>query len=114
MRTTRWQGIATASGLAAQACATARTALRPADGLRDLRVARRLTRRDGAQRLPDLLLEGGAADVERKVEVLAGRLDEADDCRDGALEIGVAADEFRARKPILQVALRAHPDRRRS
>src|SRR5260221_14575094 len=41
---------------------------RRADALRDLRVARRRAGRDLAQRLPDALLKGGAAHVERQVE----------------------------------------------
>ncbi len=53
--------------------------LGPADRLGDLGVGRRCSRRDGAERLPDLLLEGGAANVERQVEALAWSLDEADD-----------------------------------
>ena len=52
----------------------------------------------------NLLLEGGAADVERQIEILSGRLDETDDPSDGAFEIGVASDQFGARKTILQLA----------
>ena len=40
-----------------------------------------------AQRLPDALLEGGAAHVERQVETLRRRLDEADHPGDELLEV---------------------------
>ena len=52
----------------AQACATARTAFGAPMRCGDLGVARGLAGRDLAQRLPDALLEGGAAHVERQVE----------------------------------------------
>ena len=69
--------------------------LRRADRAGDFGVGRGRARRDGAQRLPDPLLERGAADVERQVEALARRLDQADDSRHHALERGVAADRAR-------------------
>ena len=60
--------------------------------------------RDLAQRLPDALLEGGAAHVERQVEAERRRLDEAHDLGDQLLEIGIAADQLRAREAVLEIA----------
>ena len=54
---------------------------RLADGAGDLRVGRRLARRDGTQRRPHSLLERGAADVERKIKPLTGRLDKANNLK---------------------------------
>ncbi len=104
MRTTRWQGIATASGFGAAGAADRAHRAWLADRPRDLRVGRRLAGRDGAERSPHPLLECGAADVERKIEPLTRRLDETDDLGDHALEFGVAAFELRIRKAVLQVA----------
>ena len=50
------------------------------------------------------LLERGAADVERKIQALSRRLDEADDQRDRALERGVAAFKLGAGEAVLQLA----------
>src|SRR5258707_7780949 len=50
---------------------------RHADALRDLRVGHRRPRRNLAQRLPDALLKGGAAHVERQVEAEGRRFAEA-------------------------------------
>ena len=90
--------------MAAQAWATARTAFGRPTRSRDLGVGRGRAGGNCAQRLPDPLLESGAADVERQVEPLARRLDEADDLGDRALERGVAADQLGAREAVLQVA----------
>src|SRR5208282_6842508 len=70
---------------------------RTADRFSDLGVSGRPTRRDGAERLPDPLLESGAADVKWKVQALAGRLHQADDLRDRPLERGLAALKLGAR-----------------
>src|SRR5690606_24088019 len=59
---------------------------RRTDPLGELRIAERLPGRDRAQRLPDALLEGRAAQVERQVESDLGRLDESDHARDSTLE----------------------------
>ena len=115
MRTTRWQGIATASGLAAQAWADRAHRLGTADRARDLGVGRGRPDGNGPQRLPHLLLKGGAADVERQIEVLPGRLDEADDLGDGPLEIRRLPPTSLARgKRSSQIRARARPDRRRA
>src|SRR5258706_226695 len=50
---------------------------RHADALRDLRVGRSRAGRDLAQRLPDALLKGGSAHVERQIETQGRRLDQA-------------------------------------
>ena len=85
MRTTRWQGIATANGFVAQAWATARTAFgRRCVG--ELGIAHRRPARNGAQRLPDALLERRAAHVERQIEPHARRLHQAHDSGDQSLE----------------------------
>ncbi len=104
MRTTRWQGIATASGLAPHACATARTALGAPIRLGNLQVARRLASRHGTQRLPYALLEGRAADVQRKIQPQGRRFHEAHHARHQLLEVAISADEGGARKAILHVA----------
>jgi hypothetical protein len=54
--------------------------------------------------VPDPLLEGGAADVERQVEADAGRFDESHDPGHQLLEGGVSADQGGAGKPVLEVA----------
>jgi hypothetical protein len=78
--------------------------LRRPDPLGDVRVARRRTRGDLPQRLPDALLEGGAAHVEGKVEAERRRFHEADDLGDQLLEPRVAADQPCVRKAVLEVA----------
>ena len=78
--------------------------LRPADAPRDLGIARGRSARDLAQRLPDALLERGAAHVERQIEPLRRRLDEADHPRDHPLEALIAADQPGLRKAILKAA----------
>src|SRR6185503_1500895 len=80
----------------------ARGGRRP-DSPRELGVARGVAGRNLAHRLPDALLKGGAANIERQFEADLRRLDEADDPRDERLECFVAADEARPRKSILQV-----------
>src|SRR5262249_8290802 len=67
-------------------------------------IARGLARLDLAQRPPDLLLESGAAHVQRQIETALRRLDEADHLGDQLLEPLVAADELRLREGILQIA----------
>ena len=66
------------------------------------------------QRLPHALLERGAADVERQVQALTRRLDEADDLGHHVLEFGVAALKLGVRKAVLQVAHQRMRDRRRA
>ena len=53
------------------------------------------------QRLPDALLEGGSADIERKIEAECRRFDKSDDFRDEPLKTNVTADEIGFRKLIL-------------
>src|SRR2546422_861271 len=82
---------------------------RRADALRDLRVRHRGSGRDLAQRLPDALLKGGAAHIERQVEPERRRFDEADHLGDPLLEVLVAADQGPPWRPIAR-----SPRRRRS
>ena len=103
-RTTRWQGMATASAFAAHAWATARTAFGAPMRRGDFGSSGRRAGRDLAQRLPDALLERRAADVEGQVEPERRRLDEADDAGHELLEAGVAADQPGLRKAVLEVA----------
>ena len=63
---TRWQGTATATGLAPMAAATARVGGGPAKFAGEFGVAAGLAAGNLLQRLPDALLEGGGADVERE------------------------------------------------
>ena len=78
--------------------------LRRSDAPRDLGVGDRLADRNLLQRLPDTLLEGGAADVERKIQADPRRLNEADDPRDESLIVAIGANETRFRKAILKIA----------
>ncbi len=78
--------------------------LRRPDPLGDLAVACGRAGRDIADGGPYPLLERGAADVERQVEPLPRRLDEAHDLGHESLEPLVAADEARVRKAVLQTA----------
>src|SRR3989449_9947333 len=77
---------------------------RRADALRDLRVRHRGAGRDLAQRLPDALLKGGAAHIERQVEPERRRFDEANYLGDPLLEVLVAADQGRPGKAVLELA----------
>ena len=70
LRTTRWQGMATASLLEPQAFATARKGFGRTDGPGDIRVTCRLSRRDFGQRLPDFLLKLGTLYIERYIQGL--------------------------------------------
>ena len=78
--------------------------LRQADALRDLRVGHSRTGRDLAQRLPDALLEGGAAHIERQIETEGRRFDEADHLGHPLLEAFVPADQRRLGKAVLEFA----------
>ena len=78
--------------------------LRGADTPRDLGIGNGLADGNLLKRPPHPMLEGGAADVERKVEADIGRLDEADDPRDQSLIVAIGADEARVREPILKIA----------
>jgi len=103
LRTTRWQGIATAIRLTLQARATACTA----DGLpiaSAVRIAGRRPGRGHPQCCPHTLLEGAAVYIQRRMIRIAFRpLQMADHGSDDLLEISVVADEFRTRKAILEV-----------
>ena len=70
----------------------------------DLRIGRRLARRNLPQRLPDALLERGAADVEGQVEAEARRLHEADDPRDQVLVVPSPPIRRALGKAILKIA----------
>src|SRR4051794_126200 len=74
------------------------------DSARKLGIADGAPHRDPAERPPAALLKGSSSQIERQVEPQAGRLDHADDTGHDPLERGVAADQMRARKAILQIA----------
>ena len=78
--------------------------LRGADTPRDLGIGNGLADGNLLQRPPHPLLEGGAADVERKVQADTGRLDEADDPRDQSLIVAIGANEAGVRETILKIA----------
>ena len=92
-------------GFAPHAVPTARTAARLADAAGDIAVRCRRAGRNGAQRRPDLMLEGRAAHVERQIEALARRLDEGDDLGDQLAEVSIAADQLGAREAVAQFVL---------
>src|SRR5687768_18305549 len=71
---------------------------------RDVGVAPRRSRRDLAQGLPDALLEGRPAHIERQVDRRRRCLNQPNDLRDQFLETCIATDELRVRKAILQVS----------
>src|SRR5690349_10062650 len=73
------------------------------DATRDLGIACGRAHRYRADRLPDTLLEGGATDVERKLNSVQRLLNEADDLGYALLETGVGADRIRPGKPVLQI-----------
>ena len=77
---------------------------RRADARGDLRVGRRGSRGNLAQRLPHALLERRATHVQRQVEAQRRRLDEAHHLRDEPLEVALAADQPGLREPVLEVA----------
>src|SRR5215467_284934 len=77
--------------------------LRGSDAPRDLGIANRLADANFSQRLPNTLLEGGAADVKWKVEANRGCFDEADNARHLSLIVAIGANETRLRKTILEV-----------
>lgn len=77
--------------------------VRGADPCGDLGVARRRARRDRAQRLPDPLLKGGAADVQGQVQAGARRLDEADHPRHDPFEVSISAHQRGAWKAVLEI-----------
>src|SRR2546426_837315 len=77
---------------------------RQADALCDLRVGHRRAGRNLAQCLPDALLKGGAAYIERQIEPERWRFDEADHFSHPLLEVLVAADQRRLGKAILELA----------
>src|SRR5258708_18253902 len=77
---------------------------RQADALRDWRVGHRRAGRNLAQRLPDALLKGGAAYIERQIEPERWRFDEADHFSHPLLEALVAADQRRLGKAVLELA----------
>ncbi len=70
----------------------------------DLGIACGFAWRNLPQSLPDALLKGRAAHIERQIEANARRFDEADDAGDELLEFRVAADQIGLREAILQVA----------
>src|ERR1044072_5902562 len=70
---------------------------------RELAIADRLPWRNFTKRLPDPLLKGGAAHMEREPQSALGLLDESDNHRDHAIEGRVAGHELGARKSILQI-----------
>src|SRR6476469_7245925 len=75
-----------------------------ADPARDVGVGDRLTDWDFLQRLPNPLLEGGASDIQRKVESQARRLDETNNPGDQSFVVAVGAYQIGFWKPILQAA----------
>src|SRR5215469_15601695 len=101
LRRTRWQGTATASGFAPHACATARGGAYP---LRHFRIAGRLPRRNSLQLLPDALLEGGAANIQRQVQADSRSLDEANDLRDELLVLLISTNETGLGKLVLEIS----------
>src|SRR4030095_14990603 len=68
-------------------------------------MGRGLPRRDLAQRAPDALLERRSSHVERQIDRGGLRcFDPADDARDPLLESGLAADQLRSGKAVLDLA----------
>ena len=57
-----------------------------------------------SQRLPDTLLERGAAHIQRQVQTDPRRFDKAHHLRDQTLETGIAANQFGVCETILQIA----------
>ena len=78
--------------------------LRPADALGDLGIARGRPARNARSACQTRLLERRAAHVERQIEPMRRRLDEAHDLRDQSLELLIAADQKRLRETVLKVA----------
>src|SRR5262245_35442234 len=78
---------------------------RRADCLGNLRVARRRTGGDAAERIPHEMLKCGTADVQREGEVGAWIFHEVDGLGDQLTEGRIVADQLRARKLFLEVAL---------
>ncbi len=104
VRTTRWQGMATAIVFARTRRAHRTHRLRCSDALGDVGIGRRRPRRNLAQRLPHALLERGPTHVEGEIETEGGRLDETDHLGHQLLEARVAADQGGAGKAVLQIA----------
>lgn len=69
----------------------------------DLRVTRCCARRDFLKSLPNLLLEGGASDVEREVDLTLWRFDQADDLGHELVIGSVRPDELSLRKALLEI-----------
>src|SRR6187397_799716 len=78
--------------------------LRHPDAACDFGVGHGLADRNLLQRLPDALLESGAANVEREIQTDPRRLDETHNACNEALVVAVGADETRPRKTILEIA----------
>ena len=76
---------------------------RRADACGDIGVARGPARGNVAQRLPDPLLEGRAAHVQRQGQAQARCFDEAHHLRHQRLEGRIATDQLGLRKAVLQV-----------
>lgn len=75
-----------------------------ADCVGNLGIAGGLAGGDLAERLPDALLEGGSANVEREVEPEGRGFDETYDLGDGLFELLVARRESGLWETVLQVA----------
>src|SRR6266851_7611294 len=78
--------------------------LRRSNAPSDFGVGNRLADGNLLERLPYTLLEGGAADVERKIQADHRRLNEADNPRDEGLIVAIGANETRLRKAVLGIA----------
>src|SRR5581483_4133523 len=74
------------------------------DPLCDLGITRRRASRDVAQRLPYPLLKNRAAEIKRQVEPELRSFHEADDLRDASFKVGIAADQLRLGKTVLEIA----------
>ena len=88
-----------------RACAGDRPhGFRRADASCDLVIGNGFAEGNVLQGLPYTLLEGSAANVERKIQPDPRRLNEADNSRDERLIVAIGANEMRFRKAVLEIA----------
>src|SRR5262245_59149775 len=78
--------------------------LRCSDTTSDFAVGNRLAEGNFLERLPYAPLEGGTADVERKIEAHPRPLDETDNACHQRLVVAICTNETRSRKAILEIA----------
>ena len=78
--------------------------LRRSNAFGYLLVARRGSRWNPAEGLPDALLEGCTPHIERQIETEGRRLDKSDHGRDQLLKLLVPTDELRLGELVLEIA----------